>query len=127
MNDLLITKAKQARDNAYAPYSKFQVGAAVLMDSGTIYTGSNIENSSFSLTCCAERVAIFNAVSHGEVCFKKMVIIANTNKPISPCGACRQVMSEFFTDQTIIYLMNMDDQIKEVKIDELLPYSFHLN
>lgn len=123
MNDL-INKAKAIRNQAYVPYSKFKVGAAVLMASGNIYTGCNIENGSYSLTCCAERVAIFKAVSNGEQQFKKIVIIADTEEPVSPCGACRQVMSEFFHKETVIYLMNMNEDVLKMSLDQLLPYSF---
>src|SRR5690625_1467442 len=96
------------------------------MASGNIYTGCNIENSSFSLTCCAERVAIFNAIANGETDFKKLVVIANTEEPISPCGACRQVMNEFFYTNTNIYLLNKTEDVYQVTLDELLPYSFSL-
>lgn len=125
--DDVIKEAKMARDNAYAPYSYFQVGAAVLMESGTIYSGCNIENSSYSLTCCAERVAIFKAISNGDHHFKCLVVIGNTIDPISPCGACRQVMSEFFDEKMPIYLLNKNDELKETTVGELLPYTFRLN
>lgn len=122
-----INQAKKVRENAYAPYSNFKVGASVIMKSGNIYTGCNIENSSFSLTCCAERVAIFNAIANDETDFDCLVVTANTEEPVSPCGACRQVMSEFFNEQTEIYLMNSSDSIKKVNIEQLLPSSFRLN
>jgi len=123
----LINKAMEVRNRAYAPYSQFKVGAALLSNSNTIYTGCNIENSSYSLTCCAERVAIFNAVANGENEFKSLVVVADTLEPVSPCGACRQVMSEFFTEETKVYLMNNSNDIRCVTIKELLPYSFNLN
>lgn len=130
MKDQLINEAKQAREKAYAPYSKFLVGAAVLSQSGNIYTGCNIENSSYSLTCCAERVALFKAISAGERNFTGMAIIADTESLISPCGACRQVMREFITDDTPIYLSNLTDHVKMVFMNDLLPEAFnahHLN
>lgn len=122
----LIEKAKKAREEAYAPYSKFKVGAALQTKLGKVYTGCNIENSSYSLTCCAERVAIFKAISQGEREFMNIVVIGDTEEPISPCGACRQVMSEFFNDDVVIYLANLQGKIKETRISELLPGSFSL-
>lgn len=127
MLETAIEKAKLAREQAYVPYSGFKVGAAVITKSETIFVGCNIENSSYPLTCCAERVAIFNALAKGEKEFNSIVIIADTEQPVSPCGACRQVMSEFFSENTNIYLMNMCDNVKRFTIDELLPLSFHLN
>ncbi|SHH20444.1 cytidine deaminase [Thermosipho atlanticus] len=118
----LIEKAFQARENAYAPYSNFKVGAALLTKSGKIYTGSNIENASYGLTCCAERVAIFKAISDGEKNFDTIVIVGGTKDPISPCGACRQVMAEF-GDFNVI-LVSKDKKIKKMTVKDLLPYSF---
>src|SRR5690625_5605147 len=103
MKEKLIQKATKVREKAYVPYSSFKVGAALLSGSGNVYTGCNIENASFSLTCCAERTAIFNAISQGENDFVEMVVIADSKDPISPCGACRQVMAEFFHENTTIY------------------------
>lgn len=122
----LINEAKQAREKAYAPYSKFKVGAALLSGSGKVYYGANIENSSYSLTCCAERIAIFKAVSEGEMGFTKFAIIGNSEDPISPCGACRQVMAEFFDDHVKIYLTNLTGNLKKTTISQLLPDSFTL-
>lgn len=126
MRDQLIERAKTALGYAYVPYSNFQVGAAVKMGSGNIFTGSNIENASYSLTCCAERTAIFKAVSEGETDFAAIAVIGNTEKPISPCGACRQVMSEFFTNETKVYLSNIKGNVYESSISELLPFQFKL-
>ena len=123
-NKILIDLAKKARDKAYVPYSKFPVGAALKSKSGNIYTGCNIENASYPLTCCAERVAIFKAISVGETDFLEMAVIADTNRPVPPCGACRQVMSEFFHSSMPIYLSNLNDKIKIVTMEELLPFSF---
>src|SRR5699024_6778922 len=109
-----------------APYSNFYIEAALLGENGEIFSGCNIENASYSLTCCAERVAIFNAVSSGITNFKMFVITSNTEKPISPCGACRQVMSEFFDNNVKIILTNQQGSKKEVNIKDLLPYSFNL-
>lgn len=124
--DELIHKAKQARTKAYAPYSKFKVGAALLTDEGKVYSGANIENSSYSLTCCAERVAIFKAVSAGDANFNKLAVIGNTAEVISPCGACRQVMAEFFDENVLIYLSNLSGSVEETTISQLLPHSFTL-
>lgn len=125
MEKRLIEKAKTARLKAYAPYSKFLVGAAVLTSTNNIYIGCNIENSSYSLTCCAERVAIFQAIAAGEKDFQAMAIVGDTEQPITPCGACRQVINEFFNDETPIYLANLSGQIKQLTINDLLPLSFN--
>lgn len=124
-NDL-IKKAEQTMKYAYAPYSRFKVGAALVTLKGEVFTGSNVENSSYSLTCCAERVAIFKAVSEGHTEFKKMAIIGDTEAPTSPCGACRQVMAEFFNEQVKIYLANTRGNVEKTTIDKLLPASFML-
>jgi len=126
MRDKLIREATKAREKAYVPYSSFKVGAALLSKSGNIYTGCNIENASFSLTCCAERTAIFNAISQGEREFMEMAVIADSKEPISPCGACRQVMAEFFRENVNIYLTNVSGKTKQTSIKELLPYTFTL-
>lgn len=118
----LIDLAKKVRENAYAPYSKFKVGAVLVTKSGKIFTGVNVENASYGLTNCAERTAIFKAVSEGEREFDTIVIIADTDKPVSPCGACRQVMSEFGNFKVI--LANTKGEWTQTSVDELLPYSF---
>jgi len=126
MKELLIAEARSARLKAYAPYSNFLVGAAVMTHSNKIYSGCNIENSSYSLTCCAERVAIFKAVSAGDMTIKGMAIVGDTDEPISPCGACRQVMSEFLSLETMIYLANTQHEVMELTINDLLPYAFNV-
>ncbi|MGQ9855154.1 MAG: cytidine deaminase [Fervidobacterium sp.] len=118
----LIQKAKEAMKNAYAPYSHFHVGAALLTKSGNVYVGVNVENASYGLTNCAERTAIFSAVANGESEFDTLVVIADTDKPVSPCGACRQVMSEFGNFKVI--LTNLKGDVLETTVQELLPYSF---
>ncbi len=120
----LVEMAKKAMLNSYSPYSNFKVGAAVLTESGNIYTGTNIENSSYSLTICAERVAIFKAVSSGERTFKKLAIVSSTGKPTYPCGACRQVIFEF-SDNIEILLIHKDGIIK-TNIKNLLPNGFKM-
>ncbi|BBJ28402.1 cytidine deaminase [Athalassotoga saccharophila] len=120
----LINKAKEAKKHAYAPYSNFAVGAAVETESGRVYTGCNVENSSFGLSMCAERIAIFKAVSEGEKKFKRIAIVADTKGPVSPCGACRQVMAEFGNFEVI--LSNENGDVEKTTVEELLPGSFDL-
>ena len=122
----LVYEAIEARDLSYSPYSKFAVGAALLTKDGEIYRGANIENASFSLTMCAERNAIFNAYCHGvtQDDIEALAIVADTELPVSPCGSCRQVLSEPFPHDKKIYLANLRGDIKETTVDELLPYSF---
>lgn len=115
----LCKEAVKAMENAYAPYSKFKVGAALLTKSGKVYTGCNIENASFSPTVCAERTAIFKAVSEGEREFEMLAVTA------SPCGVCRQVLKEFCDDDFIILIIN-DDGYTKYTLGELLPHGFKL-
>ncbi|WP_163102866.1 cytidine deaminase [Peribacillus alkalitolerans] len=120
----LIDEAIEASKQAYVPYSKFHVGAALLSESGKIYKGCNIENASYGLTNCAERTAIFKAVSEGEKKFKAIAIVGDTEGPISPCGACRQVLAEFLDADSVVILTNMKGNTKETTIEELLPGFF---
>lgn len=120
----LVEAAKQARKNAYAPYSQFPVGAALLSKSGRIYTGCNVENSSYGLTICAERNAIFSAVAAGEREFEALVIAAK-NAKVYPCGACRQVLAEFCDDLTI-RIVGEDGEQTETRLSEILPHAFRL-
>ena len=124
MNDiqLLIKSAFEAQENCYTPYSNFNVGAALLCENGDIYTGCNIENASYGLTNCAERTAVFKAVSEGHTTFKALAVVADTEGPCAPCGACRQVMAEFKIP--IIIMGNLMENVKIVTIEELLPFSF---
>lgn len=124
MKDVLIERAIQIREKAYTPYSKFKVGAALLTEDDEIFVGCNIENASYPVGCCAERVAIFNAISAGKRNFKAMAVVANTDDPVSPCGSCRQVMSEFFSNSMPIYLSNINKDVLETNIEQLLPGSF---
>jgi cytidine deaminase len=121
---ILIEEAKKARVRAYAPYSKYKVGAAVLTAQGNIYSGANVENSSFSLTCCAERIAIFQAVTAGEKDIKAIAIVVQ-GPLAAPCGACRQVLAEFGQDIKII-MANLKGEKKTTTIDKLLPKAFKL-
>ncbi len=112
--------ALQARDTAYAPYSKFTVGAALESTTGEVFTGCNVENISFGLTVCAERNAIFSAVANGFRKFKRIVIVADSTEPISPCGACRQVLSEF-TEEMEIVSVNLAHKKFCAALSKLLP------
>lgn len=126
----LIKTAKDATKSAYSPYSHFRVGAALLCEDGTVYTGCNIENSSFGVTCCAERVALFKAVSDGKRCFTDIAIVGSSsddfNKPCSPCGVCRQAFSEFCDADFKIHLSN-GGEIITYTLNDILPHSFKLN
>ena len=119
--------AQDARKNSYSPYSHFRVGAALLTKSGKVYTGCNVENASFSATNCAERTAIFKAVSEGERDFEALAIVGGregeTAPFCAPCGVCRQVISEFCSKDFKIILGN-EDKFKAYTLDELLPLSF---
>lgn len=120
----LIDLAVKASENAYVPYSHFPIGAVLVTDDGKLYTGVNVENASFGLTNCGERTAIFKAVSEGERSFKELVIYGQTEKPVSPCGACRQVMAEFFEPDLPVTLVAKDKSTVVMTVKELLPYSF---
>lgn len=118
----LIDTAIHYRENSYSPYSKFKVGAAVLTKSGKVYGGCNIENASYPVTNCAERTAIFKAVSEGEKDIEAIAIVADTPGPCAPCGACRQVIAEFAIPRTI--MANLKGDAKVVSLEELLPFAF---
>ncbi|MFA9492868.1 cytidine deaminase [Streptococcus sp. E17BB] len=120
----LIELAIEASQNAYVPYSHFPIGAAVKTADGQVYTGCNIENASFGLTNCGERTAIFKAVSDGHRGLIELAVYGQTDQPVSPCGACRQVMAEFFPQDAKITLIAKDGQTVEMTVRELLPYSF---
>lgn len=122
-NKELLEEAEKALQNAYAPYSKFYVGAAVLAESGKVYCGCNIENASFGATCCAERVAIYKAISEGERKFLKIAITAKNDTMVSPCGICRQVLLEFMPEGNVILGCSSGEQ-KVVSVKELLPLAF---
>ncbi len=122
----IVDKAIEARERAYAPYSKFKVGAALIDDAGNTFIGANIENGSYGLTNCAERTAIFTAKTSGMNKISVIAIVGDTSGPVSPCGACRQVISEFSDEKTVIILANLKSEYKVLDIDELLPYRFKL-
>ena len=120
----LIDLAVKTSENAYVPYSHFPIGAVLVTAEGKIYTGVNVENASFGLTNCGERTAIFKAVSEGERLFKELIIYGQTEKPVSPCGACRQVMAEFFEPDLPVTLVAKNKSTVVMTVKELLPYSF---
>lgn len=120
----LVQLAIEASEKAYVPYSHFPIGAALRTKDGRVFTGCNIENASFGLSNCGERTAIFKAVSEGYKEFSEIAIYGETEKPISPCGACRQVMAEFFEPSATVTLIAKDGQTVEMTVGELLPYSF---
>ncbi|MBZ4224267.1 cytidine deaminase [Bacillus wiedmannii] len=121
-----IEEANKMLAKAYIPYSKFPVGAALVTKEGKIYTGCNIENASYGLCNCAERTAIFKAVSEGERDFSYLVITGETDGPISPCGACRQVIAEFCEPKMPVLLTNVKGDEKEVTVEQLLPGVFSI-
>jgi len=116
--DTLVEAAWVVRDRAYAPYSKFRVGAALLAADGRVFTGCNVENLSYGLTICAERVAVGTAIAAGASEFSAVAVVADTKVPISPCGACRQVMAEFRVGR--VWLANRDECL-EFTLEALLP------
>jgi cytidine deaminase len=122
----LLDAATKAREFAYVPYSKFAVGAALLLDNGEIITGCNIENASYGLCNCGERTALFKAYSMGyrKENIKALAVSAGTDGPVSPCGACRQVMCELLKLDTPVYLTNLKGDVMETTVNDLLPYSF---
>ena len=122
----LIEKAKEARSLSYSPYSHFAVGAALLCKDGSVYVGANIENSSYPLCMCAERNALYNAKMHGvkKEDMVALALSADTDEPCSPCGACRQVISELMPNKAPIYMANFEGKVKETNAEELLPFAF---
>ncbi len=120
----LIEESKKAREKAYVPYSKFEVGAAILTTDGKIYHGCNIENAAYSMCNCAERTALFKAYSEGDRDFSMLAVIADTDRPCSPCGACRQVISELCPQDMKVVLTNLKGDVLEITVAELLPGAF---
>lgn len=120
----LIAAAKEARQAAYAPYSDFAVGAAVLTKKGNIYSGCNIENAAYGLSNCAERTAIFKAVSEQEIEIKAVAVIGATEGPCTPCGACLQVMTEFKVDKLQVIMANLKEEVLIKELEELLTTPF---
>ena len=122
-NKELVKAAKEAMKNAYVPYSKFRVGAALQTADGLIFTGCNIENASFGGTNCAERTALFKAISEGNRKFTKIAVISDSNDYTYPCGICRQVLSEWGLDMEII-VANCNEDFRVHKLADILPYAF---
>ena len=122
----LVNETIAARKLSYSPYSRFAVGAALLCKDGKVFAGANVENSSYPLCMCAERNALYNAMMNGykKDDFVALAIVADTDEPCSPCGACRQVISELFPEERKIYLANLHGALKETSIKELLPFAF---
>lgn len=124
INEKLVAAAYEAMEYAYVPYSDFRVGASLITKEGRIYSGCNIENASYGATVCAERAAIFKAVSEGSRCIERIAIVSSSHKKTPPCGICRQVMSEFMPKDGLIILADKNG-IETYTLKELLPESFH--
>ena len=122
----LLAAAMQARAKAYAPYSDFHVGAAVLGADGTVYSGCNVENASFGLTCCAERNAIFAMVAAGGREIREILVIGESEEFLPPCGACRQVIAEFAPPSAVVHMCGRDGACHDATVAELVPFIFHL-
>lgn len=120
----LLQIAIKAKENSYSPYSKFRVGAALLCKNDKVYSGTNVENASFGATVCAERIAVFKAISEGEKGFEKIAISVDSENLGYPCGMCLQVMTEFCDDNFKVIISNRQGEYKEVKLKELLPNAF---
>lgn len=119
----LIIAARRAREHAHAAYSRFKVGAALETADGTVVTGCNVENATYGLTICAERVAMFKAISEGHRAFRRVVVVADTVAPTPPCGACRQILWEFGGDLEVI-LANLERETGRYRLSALLPLPF---
>lgn len=123
----LTKMAYDAKENAYSPYSHIKIGAAVLGNSGKVYTGANIENIAYGSTICAERVAILKAISEGETEIVELAVTGDFDDFAYPCGACRQVMSEFMKEESIIYICKKDEECIKTTLSEILPGRFKEN
>jgi cytidine deaminase len=122
-HDALIAAARAAREYAHAPYSNFRVGAAVRAKSGRIFTGCNVENATYGLTLCAERVAVFKAISEGERGFDAVAVVADTDTLTPPCGSCRQILWEFCGDAEVV-LANLNGKVERYRMSALFPKPF---
>jgi cytidine deaminase len=119
----LVAAARTAREHAHAPFSNFRVGAAVRAKSGRIFSGCNVENATYSLTLCAERVAVFKAISEGERGFDAVAVVADTDTLTPPCGSCRQILWEFCGDAEVV-LANLKGKVERYRMSDLLPKPF---
>ena len=122
----LLLAAIEARKKAYAPYSKFHVGASVLGSNGKIYSGCNVENASYGLTCCAERNAVFAMIADGERKIRELLVIGESDGFLPPCGACRQVIAEFAPPSAMVHMCNKKGACRSASVGELVPFIFHL-
>ncbi|WP_281175078.1 cytidine deaminase [Domibacillus robiginosus] len=120
----LMEAAKQARERAYVPYSNFKVGAALLTKDGQVFGGCNIENAAYGVVNCAERTAIFKAWSEGASDYAAIAVVADTNRPVPPCGACRQVIAELCPPDMPVILTNLKGDVQTMTVAELLPGAF---
>ncbi len=120
----LVMQAVKAKDNAYAPYSNFHVGAAIIADNGKTYTGCNVENASYGATICAERTAVVKAISDRAKKILAIAISSDSNRITMPCGICRQVISEFCSPETPLYLSNQKGDFETFRFDKILPNAF---
>ena len=127
MKEKLIEAARRARENAYAPYSKFPVGAAILTESGRIFAGANVENGALPLTRCAEQIAVGAMVTAGERRIAEVVVYTGASPPATPCGACRQVLAEFAGPETPVTCVNDRGEERRYTLGELLPEAFSLS
>jgi cytidine deaminase len=124
--DELLAAARLAREKAYAPYSKFRVGAAILSADGRIFSGCNVENASFGLTCCAERNAVFAMVAAGETVIREVLVLGDSEDFLPPCGACRQVIAEFAQPEVVVHMGNSAGACRDTTVAELVPFLFNL-
>ena len=122
----LLQAARKAREKAYAPYSRFRVGAAVLGGDGRIYAGCNVENASYGLTCCAERAAVFAMIAAGERRIREVLVIGGSREHLPPCGACRQVLAEFAPPAAKVHMCSRSGDCRTATVGELVPLIFHL-
>ena len=127
-SETLLEVATKAAEKAYSPYSEYRVGAALLCADGTVFTGCNVENSSYGLTICAERTAVFSAITDGHRDFVALAVVAIGEHMPYPCGACRQVLNEFCPGEFSVYIAKADalDDYEVISLAELLPHGFHL-
>ncbi len=122
----LYVAALKVKENAYAIYSNFYVGSALRTRNGKIFSGCNVENSSYGLTVCAERNAIFKMVSEGETGISEILVVGDTEKFLPPCGACRQVIAEFSNKDTKVFMCNKHGEFRKMTVGEILPFGFSL-
>lgn len=122
----LLEEAQKVKEKAYAPYSHFHVGCALKTDTGKFYSGCNVENTSYGLTICAERNAIFQMVADGEQHIAEILVTGDTEEFLPPCGACRQVIAEFSQKDTVVYMCNKHGKYQKTTVGELIPYTFFL-